>query len=272
MPSYDLNSETQTVTQPDPGVSENHKRKVDEKAKTERRKREMQRRQREELLDKVGADMPDLPTPETDDRVKQLHRKAEALRDELNGFLDEAQARVQQAKTAVDEAEDHLVEVEADHELGDATEEEVEAAKEDLADAEEELGAAQESLQARKDRKIRKKRTLQIVEDKMKERKQKVLMKRDKAVEGALRKQARAVVSALEEARQEVEELYVLVERLPTENLELRRPDWTNLPIQPTLRGQGQTRYRQALGSLEVLGVEVPDFEAAGGEYVEPQT
>ena len=128
-----------------------------------------------------------------------------------------------------------------------------------------------EALQAAKDEEIRLRRQAQILDERLTEARQKAQMRFERQVREAISGQATEVVKALEAARRETERLYALVNRLPTNNLNLRSPEWGRLPMGTRVGGAvNKGRWEKAVNSLERLGAEVPDYETE--EYVDPFT
>ena len=227
---------------------------------------------REQLYDQLleGLDL-DLTPPSEDEEIEELARRLEATREKAEGHADEERQLKEQAEAAVEEAKEQLLDLQAKADMGEATVEEVEAAEEALQEAKEELEDVKEALQAAKGEEIRLRRQAQILDERLTEARQKAQMRFERQVREAIEGQVTEVVKALEAARRETERLYALVNRLPTNNLNLQTPLWRFLPLGTRVGGAvNKGRWEKAVKSLEGLGAEVPDYETE--EYVDPFT
>jgi chromosome segregation ATPase len=216
--------------------------------------------------------------PAQDDRVQSLTERLDALRDELDGFLDALRRRVRDAEEDVQAAESRLIFLQSHHEAGDATEEDVSAsdvksAKARLEKAEAELEDAKAALQDAKEQRIRKERTVQILEDALQEARQKAQMRFQARVDDRLEELASALARALEAARGPAEELYRFVSALEQTPADAPRLPLDGMPLDPYFKAQdrdvnGRTTYTRILKALRDLGADVPTLD--GSERVEP--
>ena len=247
------------------------KKRADRKFERDIQEMREKKRSLEKIRDQVGAPMPDATPPDEDETVQQYEVQLKDVRETLDEFIVPYENAVKDAETRVEDAESTLVETKVKADMDEADESDVETAENALDAAESELEQAEAELEEAKEERLKLTRKQQIIEDRLSEARQEAQIRYESEIRDAVTEQTRKVVAAMEEARKQAERLFVMHQRLPVRDLRMGpRVHWKKLPIQPTVHAKSRVDLKKLFASLDIEGVEVPEFEAK--TYTPPVT